>query len=229
MKLYCVASIVKSDRVYPFHTAMFHGKIDRIKRYGESHFLGQETDEPMNVIRNGRQIPEVFEPRVGCNLVVSEAIRLAIGPLPGLVLRPVHFSKLVDYPYQAGDFTWVEALRAMGPPVYTLDDGFSQFHPERLLDILEDIAELHASAGAYYELIVADQADLAPLYPGRTAVRLRPNDITGEVILDASGDLIRDHPITWNTCYFFDETSFAIVGPHLDNDYFVVVETEIPG
>ncbi len=227
MKLYCFDPVVISDTVGTFHTLMFHGKIDREARMAPPNFLGGGPWPPLKVIRNGRHVPEVFEPMWGCNLVVSEAVSRRLASLPNLVQRPVAFTRLFDFPYRAGDFSYVEDLRKLGGRFHDEPDVEGWENEERLYEVVPDVLDLHASIGAYFELIMARLKDVVGKYDGRKSLVFSPQPITGEVTLELSRDLLHDHPVFWNKAYFCTEEAFAAFDPALDRDYFVVKELDV--
>src|SRR5262249_11428697 len=105
--------------------------------------------------RNGRIVPPVFMP--GTSLVVSEIVRQEMGDWPNLAYLPVEFVKLIDYPYQAGDFSYYDTTEFKRSP--------RKADPEMLINRLPDVPPLHATIGKYFEVVVAHIDQASSAYP----------------------------------------------------------------
>ncbi len=169
-------------------------------------------------MRSAHWRPDVFEP---ARLVVCDAVRSKLSWVPHIEFRPVKFVKLFDFPYYPpGDFSfsdhplWKKVVR--------------EGHANRLFERLPDVPELHRDFPPYCELIPSAARLETPHSPAEKQVLVPMPEGSGgpkEVML--SEELMRDYPILGWSYTLFNEAVFPLISPHLDRNYFDVVEVEI--
>jgi hypothetical protein len=216
--------VTSSPRFNAFHYHMFHG---HARRAGidfpdnPSHTLGADLSDPLVLDRNGRHIPPVFLPST--TLVVSESVKAELPASANVVLLPVKFGKLVDYPYQAGDFSYYDRPAFRRNP--------RREDPETLIERLPNVPVLHERAGRYYEVVVAWQDDVAERYADLAPVAFTV-DVLGaweDMEVRLSPTLLEDCPILVVPMgLVLSNPVWEKLQPHLDMDYFRVAEGKEP-
>jgi len=210
-------TVTASARTNVFHTKMFHGQLEPrgpVAATSQEHFLGSDVSQPLCVRRNGWRVPDVFEPVLG-GLIVSERVRRELEDLPHVEFLEVVFTKLVDYPYYAGDFSYYDRPEFLHDPVGE--------DPERLLDRLPDVPEMHKTIGRYYELVLARHWQVKDRYPDLVKAYFQTSPLvtveTHEI--DLSTELLSDYPIL-NVIegIMFRADVFERVERFIDWDYF---------
>ncbi|SRR5260370_26925755 len=215
MNAFALGTFTSSARIKAFHYVMFHGRYDAdAPDHPTSHDLSTDMSRHIPISRNGTTIPDIFEPRA---LVISHAVARKMESFPNVGFRPVIFTKLVDYPYRAGDFSFYEDNT---PQVFA--------HAGKFLNRLPDVPELHKRAGKYFEMIVPRLQDIAPRYDDTTDFKIQvPGSALYERTAALSKTLLRDYPAVWKGYNIFSEEVFAVLKPHIDWDYFAVVEISV--
>ena len=173
--------------------------------------------EPLIVDRNGRHIPSVFLP--GTTLIISESVKALLPVSENVVYLPVKFGKLVDYPFQAGDFSYYDRPAFRRNP--------EREDPETLIERLPDVPVLHGRTGAYYEVVVAWQDEVIERYADTTPVTFTM-DVLGDwedVEVRLSQTLLDDYPILRVPGgLVLSNAVWEKLQPYLDMDYFRVAE-----
>jgi hypothetical protein len=227
MRLFLVGTRTSSDRIDTLHYHMFHGHAERPSvRFPNdpAHNVGEDLGEALRLSRNGRIVPQVFQPR--SSMIVSEPIAQRLARFQNAVLIPVLFDKLVDYDFTAGDFSFYDQSAFRRNPMRN--------DPATLIQRLPDIPELHSRIGSFFELVIAriDQSSVKP----RDDKSRRPVGFQIEylgslkaVTLKLSPLLLQLYPMMWaEGCILFVEAAFADIKRHLDLDYFFVAESVTP-
>src|SRR5262249_11528551 len=121
---------------------------------------------------------------------------------------------------QAGDFSYRDR-----PPFSTSGD----VSPREVLEQLPDVPALHEGLAPYFEVLV----------PHLPSVRSRGESYTSvvavfdrgvaprKVQVRLNGRLLETYPILWRGAHVLNERAFAILGPHLDGDYFAWREVAV--
>ena len=104
-----LTSFIGSERLRTFHYDMYHGTFSRcgiVYPMQPDASIDNEIREPMEVVRIGRFIPDVFCP--GRHFVVSEMLMAQLSRLQNIEFLRIRFRKLIDYPYAKGDFSFYD-------------------------------------------------------------------------------------------------------------------------
>lgn len=214
---YVIWTFSSSARIKVFHCCMFHGEAERkgyIRSSSKTHFLGDDLSDPLLITRNGRRVPDIFEPD-WAGLVVSEKVKNALAKLPNVAFSKVVFKKLIDFPYEAGDFSYYDQPRFRRNP--------RRWDPEKLLKRLPAKPELEAAIGSYYELVIAKHWEVAKTHPGLVQFYYETRKLvtpeTHEIGLTPS--LLANYPILRvEEGIMFSAKAFEVVSPFFDWDYF---------
>ena len=222
MKLAYLDTFTMSERINVFHYCMFHGEASRQGSsflLNAAHSLDDDFSDPICLSRNGTKIPDVFKPTT--NLVVAFHVKEKLEQLPGIAFCPVAFAKLIDFPYQAGDFSYFSTVKYRLNP--TKED------PETLIARLPNCPHLHHKAGKYYELVVDANWKIEQRYDHLSLVRfVKPYLCQSQIVeLKLSRQMLADHPIFWvEGGILLTAMAFRLLSDHLDRDYFSVTEFE---
>jgi hypothetical protein len=206
-------------RIDSFHLYMFHGRARRedvCHSYNFSHSLGDDLSRPMLISRSASRVPDVSMP--SSSLVVSGRVKKALAWVPNVVLLPVRFEKLVDFPYQAGDFSFYDRSDFRSDPM--------RYGPDTLIERLPDVPALHERVGTYHELVVANAYRIAPNFPGLKVHWVPVDDPRDDELSDVSlaPEMFEQYPILWGSGVLAREDVFAALRPFLDEDYFYLEE-----
>src|SRR6266851_9417075 len=142
MRAYVLYTQISSDRIDVFHYCMFHGEVGRrgfISPDDCSHYLDSLDEDPLLITSNIHSMPDVF--RASSSLVVSQPVRSKLQAYPQVQFLEVEFEKLVDYPYQAGDFSYYKRKEFRAEP--------RKENPETLLARLPNVPALRNSIDNY--------------------------------------------------------------------------------
>jgi hypothetical protein len=204
--------------VEEFHFIMFHGMQDPDSptyRRWKTPFLG-DSAKPLYIFRSGSRIPDVFE--VELNLIVSSAVKEALRPLPSVAFVPVVFSKLIDMPYRAGDFSY------RGKPPYSTFQG--EVRPWDILDQYPDDRRLHRGVPDFFEVLVPK---LSRVRGPKKACKFMQIDCGEKVAINVvelliNASLVEQYPILWCHAHILSEKALELLGPYLDWDYWAFTE-----
>jgi len=130
-------------------------------------------------------------------------------------LVPVVFKRLVDMDWAKGDMSW-----PLG--------GYR--NPSDVLTTLPDVPEFHQQIGSYFEVQTYRLKDILDRYPsakGITIEFLTPPLQEAEVV-PLSPEMLTDFPIFWWGTPIVNSDVFDILDAHLDRDFFIVREYELP-
>lgn len=212
MNCFVLSTFSASNRIGPFHSAMFHGWSTPDLR----HNLGGDLSVPLRLKRNCYAMPEIFSP-VG-NLVVSDRIRNELSWVPNVEFLRVELGKLFSFPYAAGKFT----ARAG-----ELDPLAS--NPEILADRLPNKPELRRTVGSYFEIVSSRISDLQMKYGDlkRYNCSFKYTAAHADLELLLSRRLLIDNPIVWQFKVILADRVFDIVSPFLNLDYYEIQELTI--
>ena len=222
MTAYALLKWTANPRTNAFHYNMFHGESGK---EGEevpdwfSHSLYDDITDHLYIIRNGWSIPDIFQP-THCNLVVSEKVKDKLEGLNNLHFCPVKFKKLINLPYNAGDFSYYESAKFLRNP--------HKWRPDNILKNLPDDPELHAKVSQYYELAMASHWEVLSdpkyhfthigSYDGKP---LGYDDDIYEIRL--CSEILEDYPVfSTDNGYLLNDKTIRVFRPFLDPDYFVV-------
>jgi hypothetical protein len=215
VKAFVIAKFTYSKRINVFHYDMFHGLCNS----QGSHLRGDDLSQPLLLSRNGTRIPDVFQP--GITLVLSARAKAALEGLPNVAFLPVEFVKLVDYPYQAGDFSYYEI------PAFQLDPA--KANPETLIHRLVDQPEMHERTSPHYELVIPKLRDVVDQFAMERKIQceLKMTPVHGKLQLRLSGQLLQRYPIVWQYHNILSEEAFSRLDPFIDWDYFEKAELDV--
>jgi hypothetical protein len=216
MEIHLLATVSGNDRIHWFHTTMFHGKraVEDLDYFTMSVEEKKQVSGPLKLVRNGWRIPDFCMP--SGLLMVSSRVKEALAGIGTIAFRPVEFVKLIEYPYQAGDFSYPKTHNRV-------------FDPATLFDQLPDVPRLHKTIGAYFELIhpsiyqVGAQANTDPPTSTLRVPWISYSDSRHQV----SQALVNTYPILRAGYLILNEPAFAALSPFIDWDYFERIETEI--
>jgi len=222
MKVHLLHKFSASKRINVFHYYMFHGKVSRkgIAYPEDPSHSPSDLLDPLCLSRNGRLIPEVFLPAT--NLVVSSSVRKELELLTNITLLEVAFTKLVDYNYQAGDFSYYHRPEFRKHP--------EKEDPETLIERLLDAPQLHWTVGQYYEVVVPWLDDILDCYSDHkvTVFHANPFGFNERFELLLSERLLEEYTIVRaQPGLILNVSTFEILAPHIDWDYFASVEVEL--
>lgn len=200
------------------HRASFHGFGNRAEHPGGwvACYLGQSDVPILKVDRDGRRVPDVFDP--DGSLVVSGRTKEALSGLPHIEFKDVQFRKLADFYYPKGDLS--------------IFNEHPHVDEKELLQKAPDNPKFHALIGRHFELVIARYRDVSKNFIDGIPVRLRQ----GRTIRDenpeyvASKAMLAEYPIHWPTQVgiIFSEPAFIAIKPFLDADYFESQEYVVP-
>jgi hypothetical protein len=212
MNVHIISPFTSSARIKVFHYCMFHGEAN--PRIG--HRFSSKVSTPLQLSRSGVGVPNFFSPSAVI-LVVAEEVKGKLESLPNIEFAEVEFAKLVDVPYQAGDFSYYRTSKFLADPIAN--------DPEALIARLPDVPALHSNVGSYFEVIVPRLCDIVTKYPSLNTVeyRLRMAAVPEQVEICLSEALLKDHPVVWENDYVFSEEAFNIVDQYIDRDYYEIV------
>jgi hypothetical protein len=206
---------------------MFHGHAARpgVRFPNDpSHSLGEDLSEPLRLSRNGRIVPNVFQPR--SSMIVSESIALKLARFQNTVALPVVFEKLVDFDYKAGDFSYFDRADFRRDPMRN--------DPATIIQRLPDRPKLHGRISPFIELVIP-MISHATAQLGkdrkRKSVVFQTEDLGSlkAFPLDLSPSLLQTFPVIWaKGCTLFVEEAFAEIERDLDLDYFHVASSMTP-
>ncbi len=193
---------------------MFHGTYaDReslLVRWSE---LPNDPAKEMEIVRNGYYVPDIYQPMI--RPVVSAALRTTIEERFGdLAFLPVRFTKLVYYPFAAGDMGFYDSDEYLRWPSDAVKMHF----------LLPDVPELHRSVPRCYEMSFPALGDLIAGNPDTklTVVRTMPFWSHQEEEFVLSPALIEQHHIVFCGSVLLAEPLFQVIAPFVDWDYFDV-------
>src|SRR6266404_7430553 len=138
-----ISSFLRTPDIESFHYEMFHGisarggvEYPRHKEYK----LGDALEIPLSLIKNVFRISEIFCPNT--NWVVSSRVQADLRGLPNIAFSKVKFSKIVEYPYYPGDYSFKQDKAYLACRTSTRSEDFLKGLPTSNLKI-----------GEYHELI----------------------------------------------------------------------------
>lgn len=215
MNAFVLGTFTSSEKIKVFQYTMFHGQYDPGQNPLASFDIAATRSPPCLITREGTTIPDVFKPRN--SLVVNAKVAEKVAAFPNVRLRAVVFSKLFECRYRAGDFSFFDEY----PPRYSS-------HPDKLIDRLPDVQELHESAGKYYELVLPRLQDVPNGYQDTKKLMIKtPGSAIDEELVYLSASLLQDYPAVWKAYLIFSDDFFHALEPHIDWDYFAVVRIEV--
>jgi hypothetical protein len=207
--LHCMSS---SDRIDVFHHLMFHGITARDEPGKPQHWIGDDLSEPLELVRNIWRIPDLFKPAGSVNLVVSSAVKSELDQFPNIQFKHVEFKKRIYFPFHAGDYTYA------ADPVF--GGKQSACYDEQFLRDLPDAPESKVRIGPYFEVILPRFREFVTRFSGTKKTPFRASELSSDVVLELSEELIDQHPIFWLGSHFFNQRAFALIGKYIDWDYF---------
>lgn len=222
MLLYAISRAPElPGRTSTFHHEMFHGLSWRKGRlaarnpFGERQYLEPETQNPLLIVRNGRMIPPVTDPRP--TLIVAEAVKHVLGRLPRIGFLPVAFWRLFDYPFETGNYDFEQDPRWKEYCSEICGKDYAWFFVG-----LPDEPDLHRTIGAYYEVLTPSPVDLEREYTEARELNMpmASGRISERMLVDNS--IIHAPP-----GYFMNQHAFSLLSPYLDCEYFVLLEIEV--
>ena len=144
-----------SDRISYFHYYMFHGMWDSVNLDSVDPQTGEKR---RNLMRNARIVPPIVQ--IHKDLYVSERVKKKLERVPGIRFVRANFTRLVDYPFDKGDFFFYKTpyFQAAGCPLAS-DEFFDEF-----LRSLPDVPEYHRTIEPFYKVeatphFVAEELD----------------------------------------------------------------------
>jgi hypothetical protein len=199
--------------------AMGHGKMVHGWKQGPYDDRDPSAPgKPLEIWRSGRWVPEVSYPG---ELVVREQVKRNLEGVPGIAFLPVRWGKLADLPhYPPGDFSFLR------DPIYIRAVGK---HEERLDELhynLPDAPVLHEGFPTCYEVLIPSRSAVDSSYQPHLLTITRPESSGGPVRVKLSADLLCDYPIIHDMGLIFSEAVWPLIDPHIDRDFFDVVEGE---
>ncbi len=201
MKIYAVDTnqwTHESLRISLFHYYMFHGVMDPDRTQSKNQTY---------LIRNIYKIPAIFQ--VLSNLVISKTVQAQLLDVPNIHFREVTFSRLVDYPYDAEDFS---------PDPTT---GYRKF--QKSFEFLLSLPNISppTELEPYFVLEAQSHAGLVKKYPDTKSLRCRMRRATTpKMKIRLSKTMVTDNPILWWNHHFFHEQVFARIEEFFNWDYF---------
>jgi hypothetical protein len=222
-----VIAVAKNERPHDsktiswFHYYMFHGMWDAENLKTVNPRTGEQRT---NLMRNGRFFPPIVE--IHNNFYVTEELRRKLAAIPGVTFTRANWTRLVDYPFAKGDFSfyespfWRDAERLSSP-----EDFFDGF-----LRRLPDVPDYQRTAPPVYRMeatphFIAEEVEpkakrhsFSMPQAGEPSVRVRLSPRT-----------VQAYPVTWDMCHFFAEDVFRLIENDFDWDFFVRAERELKG
>jgi hypothetical protein len=228
MRIHVVDKLIRYDLnpkpvVGEMHNWAFHGLA---RREGESDVLisknlGDAPIAPLKITRSGTFIPKVFFPEM-CWVVAAE-IRGRLRNLRSVQFHTVVFERLVQLQVPKGDFTldrwWAKHLNR------------KRLHP---FDLLPDFQGSSDSIPKYYEMLVANYYAHPDLNGAigescQLEYEMSPPEVTERRHnFDVCPAALKEYKIfSTGANLLMDDDVFQVIDPHLDRDYFRVVETTL--
>ena len=214
---------VGDDSIAMYHYFMFHGFASR---EGEDEIdapvahLENDVRSPLEIVRTGRIVPDVFAPSV--NPVVSEKVRERLKGWPRVEFVPVVFTRLFDAHFAAGDFSF-----------YDKKHGYYARDELKFIERLPDILSFHETIGNYYELLVPRVSTVMSEFSGDSMRTIRIDETfegafgREKVEFSVSEEMLHACPLLRQWVFITTPQTFEILKPFLDLDYYTVVEKEI--
>jgi hypothetical protein len=202
-----------SDRISYFHYYMFHGMWDSENLDSVDPQTGEKR---RNLMRNARIVP----PIVGIHnaLYVSERVKKKLEGVPGIRFVRTQFTRLVDYPFAKGDFSFYKTplFQAQEQPI-SWEELFDRF-----LRSLADVPEYHRNIESFYKLETTQYVFAEELDPKAPKVSCyMPKATTESMRLRLSPRMVKAYPVIWYGHYFFADDVFALIEEDFDWDFFV--------
>lgn len=221
MKYVALEACRKDGRTDMLHFSMFHGFATREGlEPGDSptHFLGDDLSSPIQIVKSGAVYPHIFRPSL--SLVVSDTIRGSLSHIQNIQFAPIQFRKLVNFVYQAGDFSYYQSSE------FRQDPGRHQYND--LLERLPDDPALHVRDQTYSELILPNMYRLIDDSVDIRTMNIRmPHLTVEEVELSYSSTLLDRCPLFWAMVFLIDRNLFDGIEHHIDWDYFTSAEVDL--
>jgi hypothetical protein len=204
-----------SKTISHFHYYMFHGMWDsgNLKTVDP-----QSGEERINLMRNCHVVPPIVQ--IHSDLYVSARVKAKLDDVPGVTFQRVNFTRLVDYPWAKGDFSFFKTPIFQAVKELHWDEFFDDFHRK-----LADIPEYHQSIEPYYKLEYTPHFMAEELDPDARRFRIGIRESNaGTVRIRLSPRMMQQYPITWDMMHFFAEEVFRRIEADFDWDFFVKKE-----
>ncbi len=224
MKLFVVHTFTSSKRISVFHYHMFHGDCEGNESHKPlpTHKIGDDLSKPLILSRNGWFIPSIF--KVATSLIVSSVVKDTLGDLSNVILLPVMFRKLVEYPFHAGDFSYYDTPEFRKNP--------RSADPAKLIKRLPDVPRLHSLVGEYFELVIGNHHFVKDQYPDRREIHYTFPYLGGQepATLEVTDEMLASYPVMWaDGGFVFVEHVFDRIREYFDQEYFTVTEVSASG
>jgi hypothetical protein len=209
MNFYVIDKVIsKPGIVDSFHYRMFHGgQVEPMRKVQP----GIAPTVPLRLWKNIYHIAPLFQPHA--RWVISDEAKTCLANLPHVHFLEVHFTRLFEYPYRAGDFShW--------------DGGKTWYELEPIIDNTPHEHSLEAGMDRFWELFVPRHMDVHKKYDGLKhfhcgRVALEP------VHVGLSAQMLTDYPMLWDGPYILSEAAYCRIERFIDWHYFVRWEGEV--
>lgn len=200
------------------HYLLFHGDASRNSipdTKTASHFLNDDLSELMKIRCCGVNIPSVFQPDL--SLVVSEDVKNILNTICNVKFAEVLFSKLVNYSYKVGDFSYYDSPQFKSDP--------NKNRSDKILDILPDDPNLHNFDKHWHELVVTNMARINNSKSKSMSIRMP--DIFEDIEICYSPSHLNLYPIFWYDVILFNRSVFDLIFPYINLDFFSFAEVDL--
>jgi hypothetical protein len=178
--------------------------------------LGDDLISPLS-ISIADPIHDIIMP--SSSIVVSQAVREATGPIPNTALAPVEFSKIVNFKYSAGDFSYYQSK-------YFLQDPAGR-RSDLLLGLLPDDPTLHSTA-SHLELVLPNMYRLKQQFADACEATVKLNHLTIPLVRFVfAPSAMAEYPAFWSRVCFFQRALFDRLEKFIDWDYFTSAEVDL--
>jgi hypothetical protein len=209
------SNFLERPRIKAFHAGMFHGLAKRDKFYPNDTTEWADSNAaatPLSIYRTVHGIPPICKPST--HLIVNEALANKLLGVPNIQVARVTFARLADIFWQKGDDSWFDkwgetdsfTLLTKQPNVPSIRAplDFFEIRTYRLNDILPHFTSAKE---------IAIEHGTPPLHEG-ISIRL-------------SSQMLTEYPMLWWYGVIVNAEVFQILGPQLDQDFFVVRKYQI--
>lgn len=222
MKIHAVSQASPKDEhrgIRYIHYFSFHGLTTRDGKmtiHAPDVYFSNDVRIPLDCVRNGRYIPEIFAP--DSRLIVSEKVKQHLSTYCSCEFLRIRFQKLFEYEfYKPGDFSW-----------YNTEDAIRvENDPDRLVDDLEDIPKYHEAAQHYYEMIEPSLYEIGYGDVPCDAMIELDNVSSIKAEFPAIPKLFEEHPVVTVGSLLLRDDVFKVLEPFINWEYFLKGELEI--
>jgi hypothetical protein len=222
MKIHLLNYITGSDKIRVLHYYMFHGQcVDVIEKMTWPQL--RSFKQTLRLARNIWYVPGFFQPSTKKlfsqhQLVVVDDLKHCLEQFPSIGFSPVEFTKVIQYPYPVGDFSFYQSELFE----QNMDEG-----PGSLFELLEDVPEAHALALNYHAVRIPYLSEIATAYDDIIQLPELVCFPYPTRTIPFSPRLFEDYPIIHYGYLLFSEISFQLVAPFVDWNYYKHMEIPV--